>query len=72
MPGPGYFASCRNLILAGKAMGPKVSFVLTQALMGAVRSALLSEPARLKQPGFEDALVRLVAGFLGVTQLARP
>lgn len=43
------------------------AFVLTQALMGVVRSALLSEPARLKQPGFEDALVRLVAGFLGVT-----
>lgn len=43
------------------------ALVLTQALMGAVRSALLSEPARLKQPGFEDALVRLVAGFLGVT-----
>jgi len=43
------------------------AFVLTQALLGAVRSALLSEPARLKQPGFEDALVRLVAGFLGVT-----
>ncbi|MFN0185435.1 MAG: TetR/AcrR family transcriptional regulator [Aquabacterium sp.] len=42
------------------------AFVLTQALMGAVRSALLTEPARLKQPAFEDALVRLVAGFLGV------
>jgi AcrR family transcriptional regulator len=47
------------------------AFVLTQALMGVVRSALLSEPARLKQPGFEDALVRLVAGFLGVTGTAQ-
>jgi AcrR family transcriptional regulator len=47
------------------------AFVLTQALMGVVRSAVLSEPARLKQPGFEDALVRLVAGFLGVTGSAK-
>jgi AcrR family transcriptional regulator len=40
------------------------AFVLAHAVMGAIRTALLREPALLKRAAFEDALVRLVAGFL--------
>jgi AcrR family transcriptional regulator len=40
------------------------AFVLTQAVIGALRAALLREPAMLKRPAFEDALVRLISGYL--------
>jgi hypothetical protein len=40
------------------------AFVLTQAVIGALRTALLREPAMLKRPAFEDALVRLISGYL--------
>jgi AcrR family transcriptional regulator len=47
-------------------LSPDEAFVLTQATIGAVRSALLRDPAMLKRPSFEDALVQLVAGFLAL------
>jgi AcrR family transcriptional regulator len=40
------------------------AFVLTQAVIGALRAALLREPAMLKRPAFEAALVRLISGYL--------
>jgi AcrR family transcriptional regulator len=47
-------------------------FVLSRALMGTVRAAVLEERAFLRTPAFEDELVRLVLAYLGaVTQAAR-
>lgn len=46
------------------ALSAEEAFALAHAVMGAIRTALLREPALLRRPAFEDALVRLVAGFL--------
>ena len=40
------------------------AFVLTRAVLGALRAAVLEDSPRLKTQAFEDALVRLVLGFL--------
>jgi AcrR family transcriptional regulator len=45
--------------MAGKA-GPVRSFVVSRALTGVVRSAVLEESPLLESPEFEDELVRLV------------
>ncbi len=53
-------------------LSPDEAFVLTQATIGAIRSALVCDPAMLKRPAFEDALVRLVAGFLVLSVVDAP
>lgn len=53
-------------------LSPDEAFVLTQATIGAVRSALLRDPLMLKRLAFEDALVRLVAGFLVLSLAEAP
>jgi AcrR family transcriptional regulator len=40
------------------------AFVLTRAVLGALRAAVLEDSARLKTQRFEDAVVRLILGFL--------
>ncbi|MEZ5651581.1 MAG: helix-turn-helix domain-containing protein [Burkholderiaceae bacterium] len=40
-------------------------FVLSRAVGGAIRGALLRDASMLRSPAFEDALVRLIAGYLG-------
>lgn len=40
-------------------------FVLSRAVGGAVRGALLRDETILREPAFEEALLRLIAGFLG-------
>jgi hypothetical protein len=39
-------------------------FVLSRALMGAIRAAVLEEQPFLRDPAFEDELVRLVTAYL--------
>jgi hypothetical protein len=56
--------------LRGKAGGPGAElspervFVLTRAVMGAVRAAVMEESALLSSPLFEDELVRLVRAYV--------
>lgn len=47
-------------------LDPDEAFVLAHAVMGAVRGALLSDAGRLRSAAFENALVRLIAGFFAV------
>lgn len=47
------------------------AFVLAHAVMGVVRGALLSDAERLRSVAFENALVRLVAGFFTASHPAR-
>lgn len=47
------------------ALGYEQTFVLSRALMGAIRSAVLEEQSFLKSRKFEDELVRLVLSYLG-------
>lgn len=42
---------------------PLDAFVLTRAVVGAVRAAVLEGSSHLQDPGFEDALMRLVEGY---------
>ena len=41
------------------------TFVLSRAVLGAIRSAVLEEQRFLKSKGFEDELVRLVTAYIG-------
>ncbi|MDR3384177.1 MULTISPECIES: TetR/AcrR family transcriptional regulator [Cupriavidus] len=45
-------------------MRPMAAFVLTQAVMGVMRSALAADETLLADPELEDNLVRLIRGFL--------
>ncbi|MBS0519968.1 MAG: TetR/AcrR family transcriptional regulator [Proteobacteria bacterium] len=47
------------------ALSPEQIFVVSRALMGAIRSAVLEEQAFFKSRSFEDELVRLVLAYLG-------
>jgi AcrR family transcriptional regulator len=40
------------------------AYVLTRAVLGALRAAVLEDSPRLRTRAFEDALVRLILGFL--------
>ena len=42
------------------------AFVLTQAVIGSVRAAVVRDVRMLKKPQFEDALVGLITGFVRV------
>ncbi|MEZ5660832.1 MAG: helix-turn-helix domain-containing protein [Burkholderiaceae bacterium] len=48
----------------GSMAGTIDGFVLSRAVGGAIRGALLRDPAWLQSGEFEDALVRLIAGFV--------
>jgi AcrR family transcriptional regulator len=45
-------------------------FVLSRALMGAIRAAVIEEQPFFKSRSFEDELVRLVMAYVGATQSA--
>jgi AcrR family transcriptional regulator len=45
-------------------LSPERLFVLTRAVLGAVRAAVMEESPLLSSPGFEDELVRLVRAYL--------
>jgi hypothetical protein len=44
--------------------------VLSRALMGAIRAAVLEEQPFLRDPAFEDELVRLVMSYLRAVSAA--
>jgi AcrR family transcriptional regulator len=46
------------------ALNRQQLFVLSRALMGAIRAAVLEEQPFLREPAFEDELVRLVMAYL--------
>jgi AcrR family transcriptional regulator len=46
------------------ALDRRQLFVLSRALMGAIRAAVLEEQPFLRDPAFEDELVRLVVAYL--------
>jgi AcrR family transcriptional regulator len=46
------------------ALDRRQLFVLSRALMGAIRAAVLEEQPFLRDPAFEDELVRLVLAYL--------
>ena len=48
------------------AMKPVTAYVLTRALVGTLRAALMEQSAYLGKPEFEDELVKLVRGLLTV------
>lgn len=50
--------------LVQKKQSDVASFILTQALLGSIRSALLYAPELLKKQEFEDQLVRFIVGYL--------
>ncbi len=45
-------------------LGPEQVFVLSRALMGAIRAAVLEEQPFFRSPAFENELVRLVLSYL--------
>jgi AcrR family transcriptional regulator len=45
-------------------LGPEQIFVLSRALMGAIRAAVLEEQPFFRSPAFENELVRLVMSYL--------
>lgn len=51
-----------------RPLSPSRSFVLTRAVQGAVRSAVLEESPLLEEQEFEDDLVMLVMSFLRAAQ----
>jgi AcrR family transcriptional regulator len=51
-------------------LGPEQVFVLSRALMGAVRAAVLEEQPFFRSPAFENELVRLVMAYLGAVRAA--
>jgi AcrR family transcriptional regulator len=60
---------------AGAADAPALSreqaFVLSRALMGAIRAAVIEEQPFFKSRAFEDELVRLVLAYLGAIKASR-
>lgn len=44
-------------------LSPLDAFVLTRAVVGAVRAAVLEDSPHLHDPRFEDALMRLIEGY---------
>jgi hypothetical protein len=46
------------------ALNEQQTFVLSRALMGAIRAAVLEEKPFLRDPAFEDELVRLALAYL--------
>ncbi|WP_329742782.1 TetR/AcrR family transcriptional regulator [Dyella sp. A6] len=66
-------AAFAALLVEGVAAGPDghdlrldelEAYVLVQAVLGAIRGALLRDERLLRRPAFEDALVSLISGFL--------
>ncbi len=51
-------------------LGPEQVFVLSRALIGAIRAAVLEEQSFLKSSAFEDELVRLVLSYLAAIRAA--
>jgi hypothetical protein len=51
-------------------LAPEQRFVLSRALMGAVRAAVLEEQPFFKSRAFEDELVRLVLAYLQAVTLS--
>jgi AcrR family transcriptional regulator len=49
---------------ADRELNDSEAYVLTLAVLGTLRAAVLENSPRLKTQGFEDALVRLILGFL--------
>jgi AcrR family transcriptional regulator len=50
---------------AGRRLSPVQAFVLSRAVHGAMRAAVLEDASFLLSPEFEDELVRLGRGYLG-------
>ena len=50
---------------------PEQQFVVSRALMGTIRAALLEEASFFKSRAFEDELVRLVLSYIGAVSAAR-
>jgi AcrR family transcriptional regulator len=55
------------LLRTERKLSDDEAFVLTRAVLGTLRAAVLEDSPRLKTQGFEDAVVRLILGFLGET-----
>ena len=53
-------------------LSPEQVFVLSRALMGAIRAAVLEEQPFLRSPTFEDELVRLVMAYLQAVTAGDP
>ncbi len=53
-------------------LGPEQVFVLSRALMGAIRAAVLEEQPFLRSHAFEDELVRLVLSYLDALRAGTP
>ena len=51
-------------------LSPEQVFVLSRALMGTVRAAVLEEQPFFRSPAFEDELVRLVLSYLSAIPAA--
>lgn len=51
-------------VQANRNLNASEAFVLTRAVLGILRAAVLEESSLLKTPAFEEAVVRLILGFL--------
>jgi AcrR family transcriptional regulator len=49
-------------------LSPEQRFVLSRALMGTIRAAVIEEQPFFKSRSFEDELVRLVMAYIGATR----
>jgi hypothetical protein len=50
------------------ALSPEQVFVLSRALMGTIRMAVMEEQPFLRSPAFEDEVVRLVVAYLAAVR----
>ena len=60
----------RVLLVASFAMIVLAPFVVSRALMGVVRAAVLEEQPFLAGRAFEDEIVRMIVAYLGAVTAA--
>ena len=64
-------AARRSQRAACAALSREQAFVLSRALMGAIRAAVIEEQPFFKSRAFEDELVRLVLAYIGSVSVNR-
>jgi len=59
------------LLSSGAVLSETDAFVLTQAVIGSIRAALVRDARMVKRAAFEDALVDLITGFIKARRVSQ-
>lgn len=54
----------RTLARGSEAPSGVAAYVMTRAMIGAIRAAVMEESPYLNTPAFEDEMVRLIGGYV--------